>query len=146
MANLKQFIPPTAEQVADYARSLRYDGFEAAKFIDHWEMRGWLVRPGIRMVSWQAAVRTWRGNQLRWAAEEGRQAAAGAGPDPDPAVEDYAGQAFRIIRYEKGFGIGRFWTKVRDAVGPDGLRRVQMRLETLKQMAANGGRKVEAGQ
>lgn len=61
----KEFFPPSLEEVAAYCTE-RNNGIDAAAFIDHYEARGWELRPGIKMKSWQAAIRTWEHNRKEW--------------------------------------------------------------------------------
>jgi len=119
------FTPPETAQVAAYAAGLGYRGFDAGAFVDYWEMRGWKVRPGIRMASWRAAVRTWQRNQRRWAAEKAGTSPVATDPATTAAIADYAGQARRIIRERRGEGIGRLYAKVADALGPAAVDEVR---------------------
>lgn len=57
----KQTIPPDFESVKAYCLE-RKNGIDPARFIDHYEARGWLIGKN-KMKSWKAAVRTWEGNQ-----------------------------------------------------------------------------------
>jgi hypothetical protein len=57
---------PTIDELRAYAKEIGFNNFDAGRFLDYWEMRGWMMRPGIPMKSWQAAVRTWRRNQNEW--------------------------------------------------------------------------------
>ena len=54
----KKFKKPSLEEVADYAASMGYVGFNAKKFHMHYESNGWKVGKN-KMVNWQAAVRYW---------------------------------------------------------------------------------------
>ena len=54
----KKFIKPSLEEVAAYATSMGYVGFNAKKFHMHYESNGWKVGK-VKMVNWQAAVRYW---------------------------------------------------------------------------------------
>jgi hypothetical protein len=67
----------TPEEVSAYAASIgfRLDG---EYFIDYWESRGWKIKPGVLMVSWQATVRNWK----RMDAERKGLAASSATPPP----------------------------------------------------------------
>lgn len=52
--------PPTAKEITEYAKSIRFD-LDGEAFCDYYEVRGW--RPSgcrIQMKSWKAAVRTWK--------------------------------------------------------------------------------------
>lgn len=55
-------IPPSVEQVRSYCL-LRRNKVDPDRFINYWESRGWMMRPGIRMKDWQAAVRTFEQNE-----------------------------------------------------------------------------------
>lgn len=54
----KRFIKPSLEDIAAYADSMGYVGFNAKKFHMHYESNGWKVGK-VKMVNWQAAVRYW---------------------------------------------------------------------------------------
>lgn len=54
----KRFVKPTAQQVREYAASIKFN-IDADQFIDFYEARGWKIGK-YQMVSWQAAVRTWK--------------------------------------------------------------------------------------
>ena len=120
---------PTPEEVAAYAATLNYKDFEAEAFVDYWATRGWLMRPGIPMRDWQAAVRTWQRNRRRWDAEKAATSAARPlfSPAEESAIADYAAQATHIIRYQRGYEIDRLYTKIRNAMGNVALEEVRRR-------------------
>jgi hypothetical protein len=114
-----RFVQPTLEQLQAYAVEIGYTTFDAQDFLDHYEMVGWVVgKARTPMKSWRPAVRVWQRRQAAWAG------AAAAPVERDPVILQYAAQGKRIIA-GGGFEIGRFWSKVRDAIGPDGLARVK---------------------
>jgi hypothetical protein len=114
------FAKPSIDELTAYAASIGFSGFDPEQFHDYYESCGWVVgRARKPMRNWQAAVRTWRRMRAEWAG------APTAARTPDSsAILDYAEQARAIIG-AGGYEIGRFWRKVRDAIGPDGLARVQ---------------------
>lgn len=58
-----RFAPPTVDEVAAYFSDRGADPAEAARFVDFYESKGWLVGKA-KMKSWKAAVRNWiRRNQ-----------------------------------------------------------------------------------
>lgn len=59
MAAKPSFQPPEPEEVSSYAKSIGF-ALDGGYFLDYWETRGWMVRPGIKMSSWKAAVRNWK--------------------------------------------------------------------------------------
>lgn len=66
---VKRFAPPEVAQVIAYMKSQEFQNAAATaqKFIDYYEMRGWI--PGgqrTQMKSWKAAVRTWKGNEQKF--------------------------------------------------------------------------------
>jgi hypothetical protein len=125
---MERFAKPTVAQIAAYAAEIGYTTLDAERFFDHYESCGWVVGARKPMRNWQATVRNWR----RMDAERGAGAyGAGRALPAKPAAEigDYAHQALRIIRDQNGFEIGRFWRKVKDAVGPDGLAQVKALVE-----------------
>ena len=115
-----RFIPPTLEDLQAYGREIGFSGFDAQAFLDHYEMVGWVVgKSRTPMKSWRPAVRVWQRTQAAWGL-----AKAELTQERDPVILDYARQAREKIA-TGGFEIGRFWAKVRDALGPDGLSRVK---------------------
>lgn len=58
-----RFVPPTPDQVTEYARSIGFE-LDGATFVDHYEASGWF-RGKTKIKSWQACVRTWRDNGRR---------------------------------------------------------------------------------
>jgi len=122
---MAKFEKPTVEQLREYGREIGFRGFDAERFYDHYEMIGWVVGKGrAPMKDWRAAVRQWRRNQVEWS--------GAAVQETDPAILDYARQARKLIA-AGGMDIGRFWAKVANAVGKDGLERV-------RKLAKQGGR------
>lgn len=116
---------PSIEALRTYAVEIGYRNFDAERFFDYWEMRGWLVRPGIPMRDWKAAVSTWRKFQAAWNSEKGQQ------EETDPAILDYAKQARSIIVDQKGYEIGRFLGKVRNSIGYEGYQRVRAQVDRM---------------
>lgn len=56
----KNFVPPTAEEVAAYCRERQNDVCPES-FVDFYESKGWLIGK-TKMRDWKAAVRTWERN------------------------------------------------------------------------------------
>lgn len=56
----KRFTKPTPQEVTAYAKTIGFD-LDGNRFCDHYEAKGWLVGKSP-MKSWQASVRTWKGN------------------------------------------------------------------------------------
>jgi hypothetical protein len=50
---------PTPAEVEAYAASIGFK-VDGGYFVDYWEQRGWFVKPGIPMRSWQATIRNWQ--------------------------------------------------------------------------------------
>lgn len=59
----ERFIPPTPEEVTNYAASIGFS-LSGKTFCDYYEARGWAFKRGQPMVSWKAAVRTWKSNSV----------------------------------------------------------------------------------
>lgn len=55
--NIRQFTPPTYEQVSSYCLE-RNNNVDAHRFVDHYEANGWM-RGKTKMKDWKAAVRVW---------------------------------------------------------------------------------------
>jgi len=58
----KRFKPPTVAEVAEYCKN-RKNNVDPQKFVDFYQSKGWLVGK-VKMKDWQAAVRTWEGNNF----------------------------------------------------------------------------------
>ena len=67
----KKFIPPTYEEVKNYADSIGY-GLNVNTFLNSYEQKGWMVGKN-KMKDWKAAVRNWKTNG--WGRIEERQLA-----------------------------------------------------------------------
>jgi hypothetical protein len=62
LTKVKKFIPPTLEEVTAYCTE-RNNNINPQSFIDHYETRNWIPKGYTQqMKSWQAAIRTWEGN------------------------------------------------------------------------------------
>ena len=60
----KKQIPPKLAWVHEYIRDMGFP-IDADEFFDYHESRGWLVGK-VKMKDWQAAVRTFVRNELKW--------------------------------------------------------------------------------
>ena len=58
-ARARAFAPPDAAEVAEYAASKGFAGFDAERFIDYYAAQGWRLSNGVAMKDWRAAVRNW---------------------------------------------------------------------------------------
>ena len=59
-----RFIPPTVEEVEAYINEKGYK-VNAQRFVDYYTSKGWTIgRSNSPMKNWQAAVRTWAGNDF----------------------------------------------------------------------------------
>lgn len=55
----RRFAPPRVEEIHEYMREREFDSrFEAEKFFDFYESKGWMVGKS-KMKDWKAAVRNW---------------------------------------------------------------------------------------
>ena len=65
-----RFVKPTLDQLQAYGVEIGFGGFDAERFLDHYDMIGWRVgKAQTPMRDWRAAVRIWRRNQRAWAAD-----------------------------------------------------------------------------
>lgn len=67
----KQFKPPTMDEAADYflQRGCMVES-EVEKFLDFYEMKGWMVGKN-KMKDWKAAVRNWLKGKVNEATKQG---------------------------------------------------------------------------
>lgn len=64
---MSRFKKPTFEELLAYSKEIQFYAFDAERFIDHYEMVGWVTgKSRTPMKNWQAAVRTWKRNALEW--------------------------------------------------------------------------------
>ena len=56
-----EFIAPKEKEVEEYCKS-RGNSIDPQQFIDYYAARNWLLKEGIKMDDWRAAVRTWEKN------------------------------------------------------------------------------------
>ena len=66
-----RFAPPTLEEVKEYC-SERGNGVDAQRFVDFYEMKGWMVGKN-KMKDWKAAVRTWERSEPKQGRMSARQ-------------------------------------------------------------------------
>lgn len=66
----RYIIPPLFDWVKRYCEEQKY-GFDPQEFIDVYEARGWMVGK-FKMKDWEAAVRTFQRNRLKWSPEKGK--------------------------------------------------------------------------
>lgn len=55
--NNSVFLPPTMEQINDYAKEQKLEGFNAAAYFDYNERAGWVLANGKKMKDWKADMR-----------------------------------------------------------------------------------------
>lgn len=71
--NRERFVPPTVEEVTDYASTMQ-GSLDADRFVDFYASKGWMVGKN-KMKDWRAAVRTWAKRE-----RENGQAGQNGGP------------------------------------------------------------------
>lgn len=60
----RRFAKPTVEEVAAYAAEKGYRGFDAGRFWNFYESKGWMVGRN-KMTNWRSAVSNWAGRDER---------------------------------------------------------------------------------
>lgn len=60
----RRFVKPTVEEVAAYAAEKGYRGFDAGRFWNFYESKGWMVGKN-KMTNWRSAVSNWAGRDER---------------------------------------------------------------------------------
>ena len=81
---------PSAHEVEAYAASIGFK-VNGGYFVDYWEQRGWMVKPGIPMRSWQATIRNWQ--RMEAAKAGGASFQAQANPAEERRREEAARRA-----------------------------------------------------
>jgi hypothetical protein len=56
---------PTVNELREYAEKIGFKEFDAEQFLAHYDSNGWRVGR-VKMVSWRAAVVTWKKNAARF--------------------------------------------------------------------------------
>lgn len=64
-----RFVPPSVQEISAYLKEKQIVGIDPEAFISHYESNGWKVGRNP-MVSWKAAITTWRKNADRFSAEK----------------------------------------------------------------------------
>lgn len=82
----RRFTKPTLDELTEYARTIGFTGFNAARFMDYYDANGWTVGKDKPMKDWRATVRTWKRND-----DERRGIKADAEPKKDTDDELFAG-------------------------------------------------------
>ena len=93
---------PTPEEVEAYARSVGFEKLSGEYFVDYWIARGWLVKPGIPMKDWKAAVRNWK--RMDW----GQQGKATSSAQPSGQLAQERRQAY-LKEYAENIQACRSW-------------------------------------
>lgn len=60
----RRFVKPTVEEIAAYAAEKGYAGFDAGRFWNFYESKGWMVGKN-KMTNWRSAVSNWAGRDER---------------------------------------------------------------------------------
>ena len=71
----RAFKPPTAEEVEEYAKSIKFD-LQGSAFCDYYEARNWQLGK-VKMKSWKSCIRTWKNRRD----QENKPKPAGRLPD-----------------------------------------------------------------
>lgn len=58
----RNIIPPTFEMVDKYCKE-RKNGIDAQFFIDYYDQLNWYLKPRMKMINWEGAIRTWENNR-----------------------------------------------------------------------------------
>lgn len=67
---MQRFTPPTHEEALQYFQEKGFNNpVEASKFVDFYEMKGWMVGKN-KMKDWKAAIRNWTKNMTPVAAQQ----------------------------------------------------------------------------
>lgn len=67
----KTFVPPTVDQVRDYAATLGNSIFPAERFVEHYAGLDWHDRNGNPVKCWKGRVRTWHARENERRVEQG---------------------------------------------------------------------------
>lgn len=67
--SINRFIQPTVEDVQKYCEENDIFGFNAERFIDYYEARGWMIGKN-KIKNWKACIRTWLHNEEQRRKEE----------------------------------------------------------------------------
>ena len=61
-----RFIPPTLEEVEEYARSINHHEIDCGHFLDHYTANEWKQSNGNKIKDWKATFRNWIRNEPRF--------------------------------------------------------------------------------
>ena len=118
----KRFKPPTPAEVTAYAKTIDYD-LDGENFCNFYESKGWKVG-NTPMKKWQAAVCTWKKRDTT--PQAGPAVAAARRKQRDAAIiDDYVKEVRRTQQHGNAESMAALKDKIRDAITPSGLARVE---------------------
>lgn len=85
-----RFVKPTVEEVREYCNG-RKNGIDPQRFIDYYEVNGWMQSRGKPIKDWRAAVRTWESNNK-------------GSPAPKAQIIDAGYSSSDLVEYPEGSG------------------------------------------
>ena len=143
---------PTAYEVETYATQIGFK-VNGGYFVDYWEQRGWMVKPGIPMRSWQATIRNWQ--RMEQAKQAGISVPAQPQSPEQARRQEAAQRRAEVIQEAAGrICAMRSWVrakkpcpwssdpqgeidadvaKIRDHYGPDGVADLRKAVNTLEE-------------
>ena len=126
----KRFKPPTPAEVTAYAKTIDFD-LDGENFCNFYESKGWKVG-NTPMKKWQAAVCTWKKRDTTPPA--GQAVAAARRKQRDAAIiDDYVKEVRRTQQHGNAESMAALKDKIRDAITPSGLARVEQLVRTNKE-------------
>lgn len=87
----KRFIPPTPQDVRQYAESHGYS-IDADRFVDFYESKGWMVGKN-KMKDWHAAVRGWASREKQNTSAKGKYV------NFNPSGENWDDLAYQVMNH-----------------------------------------------
>jgi len=118
----KRFKPPTPAEVTAYAKTIDFD-LDGENFCNFYESKGWKVG-NTPMKKWQAAVCTWKKRDTT--PQAGPAVAAARRKQRDAAIiDDYVKEVRRTQQHGNAESMAALKDKIRDAITPSGLARVE---------------------
>ncbi|MHC4397631.1 MAG: helix-turn-helix domain-containing protein, partial [Planctomycetota bacterium] len=75
----KTFVPPTPDEVREYAVSIKYPGIDAERFCEYYAAEDWTLKDGSKMRSWRRSVVNWKSRERE--KQQGQKT-----PIPEPAM------------------------------------------------------------
>lgn len=111
----KRFKPPTIEEAKEYAKSIGFKSFNAAKWWYFYDAKNWMVGKN-KMVRWRSSIQTWFIGSVEWRERQQRENNVPV-RRPDCAICHEPALYYRLVKIGKPVDLCRACDKAATAMG-----------------------------